>query len=262
MNVLTPILLTLYLSSFVHAQSKDLADTIDMAGDQSILTQRILKNYCQIGLNVQSRKAKKELSESIRTFESNIKELKQFSDKSDMKPALAKVEKLWNRVKTISTGTVKRENAVPLRTATEQLLASTESVLEILKEGSQADRAQLAHAAKYQGMLAVRMSSLHLLKAWDVQDEAAAQAFQTAMDQFQFTQEELESEAKNTPQITSGLKEVRKRFNRLQKGTQAGTSQFILSMVVSSADRLLDKTHRISRLYSAGMKNGLMSDQR
>ena len=173
-----------------------------------------------------------------------------------------KVEKLWKKVESISTGAVNRKNAVQLRNATEQLLASTEAVLELFKDSSQSDQAQLTHAAKYQGMLAVRIANLHLLKAWDVQDNSAAQSLQTAMDQFQYTQEELESEEKNTPQITAGLKEVRKRFNRLQKGTQAGTSQFILGMVVNSADRLLRKTHHISRLYVAELQIRVMSDQR
>ena len=72
----------------VAAHASDLS-AIDVSGQQRMLSQRIVKAWCQIGLNVQPELSRKQLDASIRRFEDNLRLLEQELKTSKTKSAFA-----------------------------------------------------------------------------------------------------------------------------------------------------------------------------
>ena len=89
------ILLTLVFNgSGIAASALPMGDAIDKAGRQRMLTQRIVKSYCQMGQDVRYRVADKHLKGAIVLFEEQLAQLKAFNKEPETDRALQLVDRL------------------------------------------------------------------------------------------------------------------------------------------------------------------------
>ena len=61
-----------------QSPDKDLNSAINKSGRQRMLSQRMTKAYCRIGLNIRRDEAEKQLSDAIPLFERQLADLKAF----------------------------------------------------------------------------------------------------------------------------------------------------------------------------------------
>ena len=233
-----------------QAQIASLEDAIDKSGRQRMLTQRMVRNYIQLGMKVRPDLATKELPQSIALFDTTLVDLKRYAaDNEEVSNALADVETLWQPVKAVLTAPANHAKAEQLWTDTENLLIACNTVVELLEESSDAPENYLVNIAGLQRMLSQRLTAFHMMRAWGFSDPRYAEGFKDTTSHFKFALDELIEHEDTSPQIKSELEAVKKEFNRLEKGARTGSSNFILGMIANSSSKVLKHMNEIVQMY-------------
>lgn len=228
-----------------------LAEAINKAGRQRMLSQRIVKSYLQMGQDIRYRVAKKHLGESIALFELQLQQLTDFTDDPETKRGLALVEKLWLPVKTIATGPVQRERAQELRDNAEKLLAAAHQVVLILADQSGTSQGHLVNIAGRQRMLTQRMGNLYMLMSWQFNDDAYRQDYKTATDEFSTALQELRGSNENTQEISDLLYQVKLNWDMYNLSNRMGENEYVPSLVARMLDKMLVQMNEVTGLYAA-----------
>ncbi|MCW8905528.1 type IV pili methyl-accepting chemotaxis transducer N-terminal domain-containing protein [Sedimenticola sp.] len=228
-----------------------LAEAINKAGRQRMLSQRIVKSYLQMGQDVRYRVAKKHLGESIDLFELQLKQLKDFTTNPEATRGLALVEKLWIPVKQIATGPVQREKAEELRANAERLLAAAHQVVLILADESGTNQGHLVNIAGRQRMLSQRMGNLYMLMSWKFADELYRQDYKAATSEFDTALQELINANENTPEISGILSQVKQNWDLYNLSNRMGDDEFVPGLVARMLDKILGQMNEVTGLYAA-----------
>lgn len=129
-SIVVVLTLSLLWLSGAQAQISSVPDAINKAGRQRMLTQRILRDYIQLGMEVRPDIAAKELPEAMSLFDSTLVDLKRFASDKAVASALADVERLWKPVKAVATTTPDRDKAEQLWLDTENLLIACNTLVQ------------------------------------------------------------------------------------------------------------------------------------
>ncbi len=236
-----------------QAQIASLEDAIDTSSRQRMLTQRMVRNYIQLGMEVRPDLANKELPQSIELFDTALLDLKRYaSDNEVVSNALADVEMLWQPIKAVLVVPSDRTRAEQLWRDTENLLIACNTVVELLEESSDAPENYLINITGLQRMLSQRLTAFHMMRAWGFADPRYTEGFEDSTAHFKFVLDELIEHENTSPQIKSKLEVVKKLFNRLEKGARAGSSNFILGMIANSSSKVLKHMSEIMQMYKQG----------
>ncbi|MCP4043885.1 MAG: hypothetical protein GY731_18335, partial [Gammaproteobacteria bacterium] len=134
-----------------------MGEAINKAGRQRMLTQRVLKAYFQMGMNVQYDFASKQLRSAVNLFDRQLAELQEFAPNAAIKKTLAKVKKLWVPFKAMATADVDRKKAGELRDMGEEVLRTAHKAVLQLQDSSGTSTARLVNIAGRQRMLSQRL---------------------------------------------------------------------------------------------------------
>lgn len=244
------LLLSLGLSSPVPAQDLSLGEIINKAGRQRMLTQRIVKDYAQIGQFVQEQQAQKELRASLHEFEGNLKQLQAASSSPEISLALEQVEQLWGPFKAIAQQEARREQAPPLRQAGERLLKAAHQVTLLLEQQAATPAGHLINLSGRQRMLSQRIANLYLMQSWGYSEYA--EEYRQATREFQSALNELQTAAQNTQAIEALLIDVQRQWAMFSRSaTLEKNGEFIPLLITLSAQKLLRDMEQITALYAA-----------
>ena len=94
LSLVSSLLLT-GIANTAHAQQLNLSQSINQAGIQRMLSQRMAKNYILLSQEIDSQAAADELDESSALFEENLFELNASISDVDSKLALKKLKQSW-----------------------------------------------------------------------------------------------------------------------------------------------------------------------
>jgi len=243
-------LLALLVPLTSTAAKLTLAEGINKAGRQRMLTQRMVKSYCQMGMELRYRKSEKQLNAAIQLFDTQLEELQQFSITAEVKAGLDKVKGLWEGVKETVSSEVKRENVEQLRADAEKLLIASHEVVLMLQDLSGTSQGKLVNIAGRQRMLSQRISNLYLLQAWGFEKEPYTSDYQTAISEFDSALSLLTKAPENTKKISESLGNVSLQWGVFQHSAKLEKGKYIPALIVRSADKILTQMNSITGMYT------------
>ncbi len=196
-----------------QAQVTDLNDAINKAGRQRMLSQRMAKSWCAVGLNVVPDQARETLQQSMAVFDRQLAELKAFAPNAEIRARYQTLEPLWSDYKAVLVGTLPaRERANSLFALAGLVLQAAHQGTVQLEQASGKPLGRLVNIAGRQRMLSQRMAAFYFSACWGVQPRAALVELNTAQDEFTAAHELLKKAPEATPAIHAELAQAEAQF--------------------------------------------------
>ncbi len=252
-RLLVSVMLTLaYALPLPAAPIASMGEAINQAGRQRMLTQRIVKSYCQMGQDIRYLVASEDLDKAIALFEQQLANLKDYTTDDDgIQDTLETAERLWQPVKQIATADVSRDQAETLRALAEKLLAVAHKAVLQLEARSGSSQGHLVNIAGRQRMLTQRMGNLYMLLAWGFDKPRYRSDYEQAVREFEAALNELKAAPENTPEISRELERVSQNWALFKLGNRMEKGEYVPTLVVRMLDKMLVQMNRITGLYAA-----------
>ncbi|MEE8428791.1 MAG: type IV pili methyl-accepting chemotaxis transducer N-terminal domain-containing protein [Gammaproteobacteria bacterium] len=240
----------------VAAAELSVAAATNMAGLQRMLTQRIGKAYCQVGLGIEPQNSREQLFEAVELFDTQLAELQAFAPNSQVRNALAQVKQLWVPYKVAATGPVTKDGARQVAYWSDDLLHASHKVVQLLQDTSNTPYARLVNVSGRQRMLSQRLAKLYMLQVWGFDTLTIRDEIESAVNEFTGALAVLQGAPENTNDIRRQLMIVARDWTWLRKAlNMAGTDPFPETLAGVSESVLLNMD-RITKLYEELAEKG------
>lgn len=228
-----------------------MAAAINKAGRQRMLSQRMVKFYCQIGQQVLVEKSKKQLTESIELFDTQLQELKQFAPSPEIQAAVVKMETAWGPFKEIVSKVPTKEDGKKLIGISEELLQAAQKTTLLLQDAAGTPAGRLVNIAGRQRMLSQRMAKFYMQKRRGFNTSEVTDGLEQAHNEFKGALQELIASPQNTPAIKKELELAKMQwvfFENAIAQDSAQDSTFAVN-VATSSERILEVMDRVTGMY-------------
>ncbi len=232
------------------AQTEPAPSAVNLAGEQRMLTQRMVKLYCQIGLNVMPASAWSQLTLASTRFEDNLAALKSVvASSAQATRAYQRLAGEWPGMKQAASAPVSRDAAEALARQAQATLAAAESLTQVLEDESKSAASQWVNLAGRQRMLSQRIAANYLLRSWGVESSAVREQLASSVNEFSAGLAKLRARRDNNDEIRHELEEVAQQWEWLQAALSVEGAGAYRLIVAESADAILEATERVTRLY-------------
>lgn len=231
---------------------KTYASAINKAGRQRMLSQRIVKAYAMIGLDVQVENANEQLLTAIELFEQQLSEIKRFSKERKIKSALkslAKVDSLWEPFKAVALGKVSKKGVYQLVKKDEALLKAAHQVVLDLQKSANSKLGRIVNISGRQRMLSQRIAKFYMLMAWKVDSERSAKLMHIASNEFSAALDELQTSDINNKLINDLLDDVSVNWEIFERSFRLRKGRYIPLLISMSSEKMLVKMNKVTALY-------------
>ena len=172
MKTFTRLALALALSFAAHCVHAIDAADINLAGQQRMLSQRLVKAWAQVGLNVQKDSSQAQLEESVRRFERNLSALEKSAIGPEAVTALAGLRAAWMPLRAALQAEVRTSNAAHVDSRAEDVLMAAERLTLVLQIKADAPISKWVNLAGRQRMLSQRLVKIYMLRQLGVESPA------------------------------------------------------------------------------------------
>jgi hypothetical protein len=248
---LLPLLLLFTFALPVEAEISSISSAINKAGRQRMLTQRMVKSYCMIGIDVQHENAKEQLQKSIDQFELQLSELNAYRPAKPIRGSLDKVETLWKPFKKVLQSPVSRGNAQILLETNDELLRATNKVVMQLQDISGSSFGRLVNVSGRQRMLSQRLAKFYMLRFWKFDNSEVRSEIEQARNEFKGALAELIAAEENSPEIQAKLKEVSKQWALFNHGLGLDADKLVPLIAAMTSEKVLIQMNEITGMYEA-----------
>ena len=225
-------------------------DAIDKAGMQRMLSQRILKSYCELGLGEDHGTSREQLQQAVNLFEANLLQLETLPVGETVKTGLARVRTAWAPYRELALKTPAQDNAQQMLAIAHQLLPLTHEVVVQMEQEASSASGRLVNIAGRQRMLSQRMAMFYLLRLWGVGGPDEEAMADTAAKEYAAGLKELRAFKGNNKEMIALLNNLERAYQLLLKARadKAGNLSFLIS---TTSERMLDDADQLTALYAA-----------
>jgi uncharacterized protein YPO0396 len=256
---LLSLLLLIVFALPANAEIDSISAAINKAGRQRMLTQRMVKSYCMIGIDVQREEAEEQLRKSIDLFELQLRELTAYSQTEEIIAALDRVETLWKPFKAILQAPVSRSNAGLLLESNDELLRATNKVVLKLQDISGNAFGRLVNVSGRQRMLSQRLAKFYMLRAWQFDNAEIRSEMEQARNEFKGALAELSAAKENSPEVKTKLTDASKQWALLNHGLGLDGEKLVPLIAAMTSEKLLVQMNEITGLYEALASSSMAS---
>jgi len=242
--------LALVVVGAASAAQFDYGTAIDAAGRQRMLTQRIVKAYCQVGMGVTPEVSRAQLADAIARFDSQQAALSRHAPNNESRRALAHVASLWKPFRRIATGPVSRDGARGLVERNEDLLRATNELVLDLEHAAGTPQAKLVNMAGRQRMLSQRLAKFYMLRAFGVDTPAIREEIDNAGLEFAGALATLRAAPENTPSIDRELEAVALQWEWFSGAIMLQGAQSHALVVADASESILNSMDLITGMYA------------
>ena len=240
----------LLLAGSACAAQADLAALIDAAGRQRMLTQRIVKAYCQVGLQVTPEVSRAQLTGAIKRFDRQLVRLSADAPNADARGAAKRVAQQWRGMRQVAAGPVNRDAAQVLAARGEGVLQASQALVVLLENAAGTAQARLINLAGRQRMLSQRLAKLYMLRAWDI-DSASVQAdIEASGKEFAAALASLRAARENTPAIRAELEAVALQWEWFRSAVELQGAESYALVVADASESILNSMELITAKYA------------
>lgn len=226
---------------------------INKAGRQRMLSQRIAKAYCQVGMNVLPKKSKQIMSDSIMLFESQLSELSGFAPTREIRETYRQLHDEWIVYKSVAVDSPTQKGAEKIALLNEEVLKTAHRGTLQLEQHAATSVGKLVNIAGRQRMLSQRLAKFYMLRAWGVEVEGNMKPMDAARGDLIKGLADLSAAKETTDPIKRELELAKTQWvffgNALD---QQGSKKFepdLAENVATSSERILEAMDRVTGMY-------------
>lgn len=246
---LKSVAITVLLGIANGAAAATLPEMINKAGMQRMLTQRIVKAYAQLVINVDSRASRAQLNDAVSLFDRHLAELEQEAPNESVRAGLNDVRRLWGPFKSIANGPIDRAGMKQLSATDDALLARAHEVVIRLQDTAGTAQAHLVNVAGRERMLSQRIAKFYMLLSAGLQGAELHEQMQRARYEFEGALADLRSAPEDTAEIRRGLAEVDRQWIVFRTSFQLDEGQYIPLLVARAAEKILTQMDQVTAMY-------------
>jgi hypothetical protein len=230
----------------VHASD---AEAVNLAGQQRMLSQRIVKSWCQIGLNVQPTVSRRQLDESIRRFEANLKTLDGTALGAEARGAVRGLRAAWTPLRTTALGKVRQSDAALLDTRAENVLMAAERLTRVLQDQSGVPISRWVNLSGRQRMLSQRLVKSYMLRQWRVDNARLREDMESVQNEFSGALTSMQQRADNNAPLREELDKLALQWEWLRTALATEGAESFRLILAEGGDAILELADRVTLLY-------------
>lgn len=230
------------------AQAND-GEAINLAGQQRMLSQRIVKSWVQIGLNVQPGLSKRQLDESIRRFEQNLRVLEPMVATPESRAALGGLQAAWAPLRTSVLGVIRQSDAALVDARAEDALMAAERLTRTLQDQATAPASRWVNLAGRQRMLSQRLVKIYMLRQWGVDSARMREELESVQNEFSGALANMQQRPGNGAALAEELDKLALQWEWLRTALATEGAESFRLILAEGGDAVLDLAHEVTRLY-------------
>lgn len=231
----------------LHAEAISM-DLINLAGRQRMLSQRLVKNYAQLGLGVIPQSARQQMGEAEQDFNQALQLLRKLT--VAWPEANKQVERMamdWQRVQPMLTSAPNPGNAQQLDERVEVLLGDAQALTVQLQDMSGQPAGKWVNLSGRTRMLSQRLAKNALLRQWGIHSPARDGAMQQTRKEIQQALETLQTAPVNSDAIRRQLQMAQQQWFFFDAALNTGNAEHI----ATTSERLVEVMENCTKLYAA-----------
>ena len=229
-----------------------LAEAVNLAGQQRMLSQRVVKLLAQRAAAIEPRRAKALQDESCARVEANLARLQQLADVHGAAATLALTQQAWVALQPLLTGKPSAAVLTQADAAAEGLLMLSEQLTGEIEAAGAGKPLRLVNLCGRQRMLSQRLAKDALLA--DLLPGIAPTRISEGLNAFEAGLIELESAPLSSAEIRSLLAEVRDEWGRLLRSLRDVQGAEAAAGLARSSELLLSQLDQLTGLYQQSLQ--------
>lgn len=234
------------LGQWAYAAS---AEAINIAGQQRMLSQRIVKSWCQIGLNVQPMLSKRQLDESIRRFEENLKALDSQANSPEASNAMAGLRAAWSPLRSAARGVIRQSDAALLDARGEDVLMAAERLTRTLQDQSNIPVSRWVNLSGRQRMLSQRLVKIYMLRQWGVDNSRLRDELESVQNEFSGALVSMQQRADNSPAARAEIDNLALQWEWLRTALATEGADSFRLILAEGGEAVLELADQVTRIY-------------